>query len=356
MVSRVLFFYYVEGTALPAIPKRLKLAMTPTPIEFLPRLTELGGGPEIWVKRDDLTGSVLSGNKIRKLEFSLAEALRQKADVIITAGGIQSNHCRATALCCARLGLKCHLILRGEQPGAPDGNLLLDHLAGATFSFFPKEEYSTRQPEIVDDLVDRYTAEGKRCYWIPVGASNAIGSWGYIRAWNEIEAQSKKMRLTFDHLVTAIGSGGTSAGLIAGRALSDSRQPQIWGVNVCDDAETFQADIRRILDELKGDFGLGLTKASTPIRILDGYVGDGYALPYEEEIDLIRTAGQFEGLILDPVYTGKAFYGLVQEIRKGRFRSKDKILFIHTGGMFGLFSQKDVFGFETAPAGKSPRR
>ncbi len=338
---------------MPAIPKRLKLALTPTPIEFLPRITELAGGPEIWVKRDDLTGSVLGGNKIRKLEFSLAEALSLKADVIITAGGIQSNHCRATALACARLGLKCHLILRGEQHGAPDGNLLLDQLAGATFSYFPAEEYSTRQPAIVDELVDKYTAEGKRCYWIPVGASNAIGSWGYIHAWNEIQAQSKRKNLTFDHIVSAVGSGGTTAGLIAGRAISGLKKPQVWGVNVCDDAAYFQADIRRILEELNQKFALKLSAAATKIQMLDGYVGEGYALPYPEEIALLIEAGRLEGLVLDPVYTGKAFYGMIQEIQKGRFRKKDKILFIHTGGMFGLFPQKKIFGFNGPPPAKT---
>ncbi len=339
-----------------SMPRRLNLAQTPTPIEFLPRLTELAGGPEIWVKRDDLTGSLLSGNKIRKLEFSLAEAVRQKADVVITAGGIQSNHCRATALCCARLGLECHLVLRGSQKGAPDGNLLLDHLAGATFSFFPAEEYSTRQPEIVDDLIEQYARADKKCYWIPVGASNARGSWGYIRAWQEIEAQSRRMKVEFKHVISAVGSGGTTAGLIAGRALSGSNSARIWGVNVCDDAEYFQQDIRAILDELNRDFGMKLPKAATPINILDGYVGDGYALPYDDELELIKSAGRLEGLILDPVYTGKGFYGLVQEIRKGRFGKKGRILFIHTGGMFGLFPQKEVFGFRSAPAAKAARK
>lgn len=341
---------------MPAMPKRLTLAQTPTPIEFLPRLTELAGGPEIWVKRDDLTGSVLSGNKIRKLEFALAEAVRQRADVVITAGGIQSNHCRATALSCARLGLECHLVLRGQQEGAPDGNLLLDHLAGARFSFFPREEYSTRQPEIVDELIAEYARQGKRCYWIPVGASNAIGSWGYIRAWNEIAVQSKRRGREFDHIVSAVGSGGTMAGLIAGRAMAGARQPRVWGVNVCDDAETFQNDIGTILRELNHKFDLNLRRAATPIQILDGYVGDGYAVPYDSEIDLMKEACRLEGLVFDPVYTGKGLYGMMQEIRKGRFRKKDRVLFIHTGGVFGLFPQRDVFGYAPAPSARNSRR
>lgn len=334
-------------------PKRLKLAQLPTPLEFMPRLTEAFGGPEIWFKRDDLTGSTLSGNKVRKLEFSLAEAKQQGADVIITAGGIHSNHCRATALCCARLGLECHLILRGEQEGAPDGNLLLNYLAGARFSFFPKEIYSTRRPEIVTELTEKYASEDKKSYWIPVGASNATGSWGYVRAWDEIRSQAKEMDRKFQHVVSAVGSGGTVAGLVAGRALAGGKGPQVWGVNVCDDAPTFEHEIRMILDEMNEKYNTGLEEKDTPVQILDGYVGGGYAIPYPEEMQLISQVGQIEGQVLDPVYTGKALYGLGQEIRAGRFSKKETVIFIHTGGMFGLFPQRELFGFSQQ---KSPRR
>jgi D-cysteine desulfhydrase len=175
-------------------PKRLKLALTPAPLEFMPRLTGYFGGPRIYFKRDDLTGSTLSGNKIRKLEFALAEALARGAQVVVTAGGVQSNHCRATALACAKLGLKCHLILRGAPEEAPDGNLLLDYLAGAEVSYYPREEYSTRRPEIVAELADRHREDGKEIYWIPVGASNAIGTWGYIRCFEEIVQQGERRR------------------------------------------------------------------------------------------------------------------------------------------------------------------
>jgi D-cysteine desulfhydrase len=324
-------------------PKRLKLALTPTPLEFLPRLTAHFGGPEIWFKRDDLTGCTLGGNKIRKLEFSLAEALAQKADVIITAGGIQSNHCRATALCCARLGLECHLVLRGAPEGAPDGNLLMDELAGARMSFFPREVYSTRKLEIVAELTEQYARAGKKAYWIPVGASNAIGSWGYVRAYEELMTQAKRRALRFDHVVNAIGSGGTSAGLIAGRALTGARRTQVWGVNVCDDEPTFQHDIREVLEEMNTRFGLRLKERETPIQVLDGYVGEGYAIPYGEEVELIGQLGRLEGQVLDPVYTGKALYGLGQEIRKGRFGRKERVVFVHTGGVFGLFPQRKLF-------------
>ena len=330
-------------------PPRLSLARRPTPFYLLERLSATLGGPRIWIKRDDLTEAAAGGNKIRKLEYVLARARAAGCDALVTSGGIQSNHCRATALACARLGLECHLILRGQQEGAPDGNLLLDHLAGATFSFYPREVYSTRKPEIVAELIEHYARQGKKAYWIPVGASNAIGSWGYIRAYQEMMHQVEKSNWPnrrIDHIVTAVGSGGTLAGLIAGRALFGGKNaPRIWGVNVCDDAEYFKTEVRGILEELNEKFNLGLTERATPIEIFDGYVGEGYAIPYPEEIEAIKQAAREEGQILDPVYTGKAFYGLTQEILKGRFKTTDNVVFLHTGGMFGLFPQREQFGF-----------
>ncbi len=330
-------------------PKRRNLALTPTPIERMPRLTLAFGGPELYFKRDDLTGAALSGNKIRKLEFSLAEALSEEADVVITAGGIQSNHCRATAIACAKLGLQCHLILRGAQEGAPDGNLMLDHLAGARFSFYPKETYSTRKPEIVAELTEQYEREGKKVYWIPVGASNATGSWGYIRCFQEMMVQVERSnwsRRRIDHIVTAVGSGGTLAGLIAGRAIfGGTNLPKIWGVNICDDAPTFQAEVRGILEELDERHNFGFTEKTTPINILDGYVGEGYGIAYPEVMETIKLAGRLEGQVLDPVYTGKALYGLSQVIAEERFKTTDNLVFIHTGGIFGLFPQRELLDF-----------
>lgn len=328
-----------------AFPPRLRLACLPTPIEFAARLSAELGGPRLYIKRDDLTGCALSGNKIRKLEYSLAEAKRQGAHVVITAGGVQSNHCRATALACARLGLQCHLILRGAPPPEPNGNLLLDILAGARISFFPREVYSTRQPEIVAELIEEYARQGQRAYYIPVGASNAVGSLGYIRAFDEIMRQTERAGLRIDHIVTAVGSGGTLAGLIAGRLLQRRRRPKIWGVNVCDDAPTFVAEVRRILEEMNDRFATRWRTNKIEIDILDGYVGPGYALVYPEELELIARVARHEGLVLDPVYTGKAFYGLAQEIRAGRFAAREHVLFVHTGGIFGLMGRGAEFRF-----------
>lgn len=310
----------------------------------MPRVSEHFGGPQILFKRDDLTGSVLSGNKIRKLEFSVAEALRLKADVIISAGGVQSNHCRATALVCAQLGLGCHLVLRGaDETPAPDGNLLLDRIAGARISFYPRPVYSARKAEIVAELIEAYAREGKKAYYIPVGASNAIGTWGYVRAFEEILSGAAKQGIAIDHVVTAVGSGGTLAGLIAGKALAGASKPKVWGVNICDDAAYFETEIRLIIEEMNARFNLRMTPKQTPINMLDGYVGEGYAIPYPQVGETIGLCGRLGGLVLDPVYTGKAFYGLGEEIRKGRFGRKANVLFVHTGGVFGVFPQrKDI--------------
>ena len=323
------------------------LAHSPTPLQFMSRLTEAVGGPRIWFKRDDLTGSSLSGNKIRKLEFSLGAAGLQKADVIITAGGIQSNHCRATAIVCAQLGLKCHLILRGG-PGntAADGNLLLDHLVGAKITFVPHEQYSTSRPEILADLQKKYDSQGLKSYWIPVGASNAIGSFGYIRAFDELMRQITKDDLNIRHVVTAVGSGGTLAGLIAGRSCtSHPTPPKLWGVNVCNDAPFFEEEIRGILHELKAVYHVPVDSTKEEVNIIDGYVGEGYAIPYAAEMEIIRLAGRLEGQVLDPVYTGKALHALIEECKKGRFKPDEDVVFIHTGGIFGLFPQRDQLGF-----------
>lgn len=323
-------------------PKRLRLAQLPTPIEHAARMSE-ALGVNLFVKRDDLTGSVLSGNKVRKLEFALAEAVRQKADVVITAGGIQSNHCRATAIACARLGLECHLILRGTPPRSPEGNVLLDLMAGARFSFFPREVYSTKKPEIVATLIERYAHVGKRAYYIPVGASNAIGSLGYVLAFEELCRQLDQLNLKVHHIVTAVGSGGTLAGLLAGKLLSKRRTPEIWGINVCDDAPTFVLEVKRILEEMNDRFATRFRTDRISVNVLDGYVGEGYAIPYPEEIETMLELARSEGLILDPVYTGKAFYGLTREIAAGRFGRNETILFLHTGGVYGLLAQGRSF-------------
>jgi D-cysteine desulfhydrase len=324
-------------------PPRLKLAQTPTPLQLAERLSAKVGGPRIWIKRDDMTGCAVSGNKIRKLEFTLAEAKARGAQVIITAGGVQSNHCRTTALLCAQLGLACHLVLRGaEQPA--DGNLLLDRLAAANISYYPNAEYCAREAEILQHWQQHYEEQGKTAFCIPVGASDGMGLWGYIAACEELAADFKAAGIAPGHIISATGSGGTQAGLTAGNALFNLGA-KVWGINVCDDEAYFMRKVAEDLRQWQQWYQPPLDVETLTIRVIDGYVGRGYAQCSDEVFATIKELAALEGVVLDPVYTGKAFHGLLDQIRQGRFDDSDDIVFIHTGGLFCLFAQRDQLGF-----------
>jgi D-cysteine desulfhydrase len=324
-------------------PARAALAQLPTPLAPLERVSGELGGPRLWVKRDDLTGAALSGNKVRKLEFSIAEALAQRCDTLITCGGLQSNHCRATAIAGARLGLKVHLILRGAPQGAPDGNLFLDDLAGATCSFYAPEEYRTQRPEIFAELAADYAKQGHKAFAIPSGASDEIGAWGYIAASAELKADFDRLGFVPEHIICPLGSGGTLAGLVLGNALY-GLNATIWGVNVDDDdAATFKAKIRTDFGKWKERYRQGLDTEGLPINIIDGYVGPGYGRAEAHIFELIARVARTEGLILDPVYTAKTLHGLLSETERGRFSGARNIVFLHTGGIFGLLAQREQF-------------
>lgn len=324
------------------LPSRVSLANLPTPIYKLERLTKYLGGPEIYIKRDDFTGSEISGNKVRKLEFSAAEALSRGADVLVTCGGIQSNHCRATAVAAARLGLSSTLVLRGDPPSELDGNYLLDILLKANIKYVTPEEYRNNMPQVYERIGQELQAQGLKPYFIPEGASNGIGTFGYAQAVLEITEQEKQLGENFQNIVIAVGSGGTYAGLILGTKLL-AQDRKIYGVNVCEDAPYFVNRIYNTLQEAKGYLAEDVTINREDIRILDGYVGPGYGLNMPGHLETIRTVAELEGIILDPVYTAKAMHGLMMEIRKGTFTSQDKVMFIHTGGHFGLFPIKERF-------------
>jgi len=323
------------------LPEKIPLAHLPTPLQRLPRLSEELGGPEIYLKRDDLTGIIETGNKIRKLEFLLAEAQQQGCQVLITCGGAQSNHARATAVAAARSGLKCHLVLRDSTGSEVDSNLLLDRLVGAEITFITPSEYE-QVDDIMAKLAEEYVARGSKPYVIPEGGSNALGSLGYVAAMQELAEQAAAQNLEFDHLICAVGSGGTLAGMLLGKSLYGLRV-QIHGINVCDDAPYFQNRVSNILRSARRKFGFQLNLQSHEISIIDGYVGKGYGLNRQEEIELIKHVAQREGVVLDPLYTGKAMFGLVDQIRQGRFKAGEKILFWHTGGIFGLFPKRALF-------------
>lgn len=324
------------------IPERISLANLPTPIEKLNRLSNVLGGPEIFIKRDDQTGTELSGNKVRKLEYSLKEALDEGCDYLITCGGIQSNHCRATAAAAVKLGMKSCLVLRGEDTDQPEGNLLIDRLLGADIVFITAEEYINKRAEIMEGIKKELSKKGFKPYIIPEGASNGIGGFGYYTAMEEIIEQERNLGISFDCIVLAVGSGGTYSGLWLANKLHN-HSADIYGINVGGDAEYFKTRIPEILKDSMKYMGISMPVSTEEINIIDGYVGRGYALSRPEELRFIRDLSRLEGIILDPVYTGKAMYGLTEEIKKGTFNKYKNILFIHTGGLFGLFPKGNLF-------------
>ena len=321
-------------------PAKLDLSQAPTPLQPLDRLSALVGGPRIWIKRDDLTGAIEGGNKIRKLEYVLAKAINEGYDTVITCGGVQSNHCRATAALTARLGLSCHLILRGAKPQQADSNNLLDQILGAAIDYYPAKQYFAELTQLFNQKVDQYKLAGKRAYCIPTGASDEIGLWGYIDASRELKADFAEHNINPEHIICATGSGGTQAGLTLGAELFDLNT-KVWGVNVCDDEQYFHDKVIADIQDWKQQYGHSIDISSIIPRTLDGYVGPGYGLADDEVIDAINMLARLEGIVLDPVYTGKALYAMLEELKKGRFAGSKDIVFVHTGGTLGLFPFKE---------------
>lgn len=322
-------------------PPVIKLAQLPTPIEKLSRLTASLEGPEIYIKRDDYTGIAETGNKVRKLEFILAEAQRLKCSHLITCGGYQSNHARTTAVLAARLGLRCHLVLRNGMSTAMEGNLFLSRLVGAEIQQVTPAEYM-QVNEIMQGVALDIKSKGGKAYVIPEGGSNEFGVLGYVKAAEEIATQLKELQLKLHHIVVPVGSGGTYAGLLLGKYLFDL-PVAVHGINVCDNEAYFTNKISQIIDKVCKRFSLDLKSTKKEISIIDGYVGKGYGLSSQNEIEVIKQVAVKDGIILDPVYTGKALRGLVDQVRQGRFKPGENVLFIHTGGIFGLFPKRSLF-------------
>ena len=307
----------------------LSLANLWTPIERLERTSALLG-IDLWVKRDDLTGAALSGNKVRKLEYLCGEARAQDADLLVTCGAVTSNHCRATAVAAAKLGMGAHLLLRGDEPEVADGNLLLDRLVGAETTFITQEQWADRDA-LMADIAAQAAQAGRRPYVIPEGGSNAVGALGYVGAAAELASQAEAAEVDLGVVWHATGSGGTTAGLALGFEGTDV---EVCGVAVCDDAAYFDAAITRIVAPFE---------ASPSWRILDGYQGAGYAQATDEELAFYAEVARREGLILDPVYSGKAFRALCLEAEAGRLPTDRAVVFVHTGGIFGVFSFAEAF-------------
>ncbi len=322
-----------------AIPPRVKIAYLPTPIESLPRLSAALGGPNLLVKRDDMTGLAFGGNKTRKLEFILAEAQAHGAHTLITAGAIQSNHCRQTAAAAARFGFGCILILSGEPPSDPSGNYLLDQLLGAEVVWAPR----LARERVMKETYDKAWAAGRRPYLIPIGGSNNLGAAAYVFAIQEMLGQiTESSGLAYPNwVVFPSSSGGTQAGMSLGARIF-GYPGKILGISIDEGQAILQ---RRVADlaNLTADY-LGEKISFTPddIDVNADYLGAGYGIMGEPERDAIRMFATYEGLLLDPIYTGRAASGMIDLIRKGFFSKQDTLLFWHTGGATALFADQYV--------------
>ena len=315
----------------PKFPDKVSLAFLPTPIERLERLSKHLGGPEIWIKRDDQTGLATGGNKTRKLELLGADALAQGADHLVTTGAPQSNHARQTAAAAARLGLGCSLVLRGHKPEATSGNLLLDQLLGAHVYWSESQDCNEAISRVMADL----RAIGRRPYLIPLGGSNVIGATGYVLAMRELMEQSAAGRVSFDFIVFASSSGGTQAGMVLG-ALAYGYRGTVLGISVDHPAESLTTQVAALATATATHLGLDTLSLANQVTVNDDYLGEGYARVGETEREAIRLMAQLEGILLDPVYTGRAFGGLIDLIRWGAFTRGQRVLFWHTGGTAAL--------------------
>ncbi len=317
-------------------PPREPLAVLPSPFQLLARASERWGqGRRIWCKRDDLTGSLLTGNKVRKLEFLAAEARQRGCTVLVTAGALQSNHCRATAAVAAQLGFKCELILRGHEQELC-GNYLLSRMLNAEITYVSKSTSGDEMTVHLADAQKRWAARGEKALTIPIGGSDAMGIWGYIAAVEELTEDMSRNSLSSAAIVHATGSGGTQAGLNAG-VLLHGVDADVVSYAVCDDKAYFNTKAQEDWSNL---CVAQPELPSVPIKTItnDKYIGPGYGKAGEEIFDTLAELARLEGITLDPVYTGKAFYGLITDLASGAFASSaSDIIFMHTGGVFGIF-------------------
>jgi L-cysteate sulfo-lyase len=322
-------------TSISHFPKK-NLGFFPTPLVELHRLSKLLQGPRIFIKRDDCTGLALGGNKTRKLEYLIGDALAQGSDCIITGGASQSNHCRQTAAAAALCGLECHLVLGGEAPKEPQGNLLLDILCGAHLHWSGELRKGERIPALAEEL----RSKGKKPYLIPYGGSNSVGALGFVDASLELSQQLAEMQLDVTHVVFASSSGGTQAGLTIGKVLTKADYSLI-GIEI-DKGETAFGSFRDAVTHVTNELALKLDircDAGELAPILRGeYVGAGYGVIGDLEREAIRLLASEEGILLDPVYSGRAFGGLLDMIRRGECTSSDTVVFWHTGGAPALFA------------------
>ena len=314
---------------------RFRLAQLPTPIEELKSLSPELGGPKLLIKRDDQTGLALGGNKTRKLEFLVGQALEQGADTLVTVGAAQSNHCRQTAAAAARAGLRCELLLNGIKPELPNGNLLLDELLGARIHWVQRSEREVKLSEILAEL----RKQGGKPYVIPVGGSNGVGATGYVLAMMELAEQLNRLNQRVDHVVFASSSGGTQAGLVVGAKVTGF-DTKLHGVRIDKDDEgaIYERELAEIANETAKYIDFDAQFTAKDFNVEYDYLGYGYGVVGDLEREAIRLLASREGIVADPVYTGRAMGALLDLIRKKVFRSGETVLFWHTGGAPALFA------------------
>jgi len=323
---------------------RLRITHGPTPLEPMKRLSEALGGPNLWIKRDDCTGLASGGNKTRKLEYLMAEALQQGADTIITQGATQSNHARQTVAIAAKLGMQSHILLEDRTGYTIDeykhsGNVFLDHLYGASVAEVPKD---TDMNAAMAQLAGELKAKGRKPYVIPGGGSNALGALGYVTCALELANQANEMGVAFDHLVHATGSAGTQAGLVVGLYGARTQIP-VYGIGVRAPKPAQEERVWQLAQQTADLLGTpGCVKRGDVVANCD-YVGSGYGLPTPGMIEAVTLFARLEGLLLDPVYSGKGAAGLIDLCRKGHFKKGENVVFLHTGGSVALYGYMHAF-------------
>lgn len=325
---------------------RTFLAHLPTPLERLDRLTKELGGPEIWIKRDDCTGLSTGGNKTRKLEFLMADAEAQGADMVMTQGATQSNHARQTAAFAAKLGMGCHILLE-DRTGSNNanynnnGNVLLDHLHGATTEKRPGGGDMNAEME---KLADQFRADGRNVYTIPGGGSNPTGALGYVNCAFEMLGQFNNRGLKVDHIVHATGSAGTQAGLITGLKAMNAQIP-LLGIGVRAPKAKQEENVYNLACATAEKLGCAGVVAREDVVANTDYVGEGYGIPTQSGLEAIRMFAELEAILLDPVYSAKGAAGFIDLIRKGHFKKGERVVFLHTGGAVALFGYDAAFDF-----------
>ncbi len=322
---------------------RRRYTPQPTPIEKLERLSRHLGGPDIYIKRDDLTGLAGGGNKTRKLEFLVAEALARGADTLITVGAVQSNHCRLTAAAAAREGLRCQLVLEERVPRSYDArasgnNFLFDLLGVENVQVVPS---GTDLAATMSAMAAELATQGRKAYTIPGGGSTPLGALGYVACAHEFLAQGFDVGLRFDHVVCASGSAGTHAGLLVGLHSANAALP-LTGINVRRPRAEQERNVHQLAEATAALLELHAPIARESVVALDDWVGPGYSLPSPEMIEAVRLLARLEGVLLDPVYTGKAMAGLIALVARGFFGKRDNVLFVHTGGSPALYAYQSV--------------